>query len=196
MTDGTKEGFVFSIDMGPFSGGQLLPKVILEGSFEETGKGVNGEIALRMGMEQGDTSLTVAIGKLTVSDLIVTEKTLSGSLTMSFDSGLGQMIPVDGDSASILQMLLGTQIRCTFSSDEKENTGTVEVISDGKKLISLSSSVTVDDQASVTVPSEAVTVEEYVASVDMQKFAERAEQLGLNEKVLEVIKSLISAGEF
>ena len=162
MTDGNKQGFVLSLNLAPFSSSQALPKVILEGGFEETDQGVNGEVTLKMSMAQGDTSLSVAIGKLTVSDLVITEETQSGSLTFALDSGLSQMIPMggEGEGTSVLQMLLGTQIRYTFRSGSKEASSTLEITSGGKKLISLNSSLTVDDQAAVTVPSEAVTMEE------------------------------------
>ena len=196
VTDGNKQGFVLSLNLAPFSS-QSLPKVIFEGGFEETDRGVNGEVTLKMSMAQGDTSLSVAIGKLTVSDLVITEETQSGSLTFALDSGLSQMIPMggEGEGASVLQMLLGTQIRYTFRSSAKESSNTLEITSGGKKLISLNSSLTVDDQAAVTVPSEAVTMEKYMASVDPQKFVERAQELGLSEKLLEAIGNLISGGE-
>lgn len=196
VTDGNKQGFVLSLNLAPFSS-QSLPKVIFEGGFEETDRGVNGEVTLKMSMAQGDTSLSVAIGKLTVSDLVITEETQSGSLTFALDSGLGQMIPMggEGEGTSVLQMLLGTQIRYTFRSGAKESSNTLEITSGGKKLISLNSSLTVDDQAAVTVPSEAVTMEKYMASVDPQKFVERAKELGLSEKLLEAIGNLISGGE-
>ena len=196
VTDGNKQGFVLSLNLAPFSSSQALPKVILEGGFEETDQGVNGEVTLKMSMAQGDTSLSVAIGKLTVSDLVITEETQSGSLTFALDSGLSQMIPMggEGEGTSVLQMLLGTQIRYTFRGGAKEASSTLEITSGGKKLISLNSSLTVDDQAAVTVPSEAVTMEEYMASVNPQKFVERAKELGLNEKVLEAIWNLISGG--
>ena len=196
VTDGNKQGFVLSLNLAPFSS-QSLPKVIFEGGFEETDWGVNGEVTLKMSMAQGDTSLSVAIGKLTVSDLVITEETQSGSLTFALDSGLSQMIPMggEGEGASVLQMLLGTQIRYTFRSSAKESSNTLEITSGGKKLISLNSSLTVDDQAAVTVPSEAVTMEKYMASVDPQKFVERAQELGLSEKLLEAIGNLISGGE-
>lgn len=198
VTDGNKQGFVLSLNLAPFSSSsQALPKVILEGGFEETDQGVNGEVALKMSMAQGGTSLSVAIGKLTVSDLIITDETRSGSLTFALDSGLGQMIPVGGEGAgaSVLQMLLGAQIRYTFRGGAKEASDKLEITSGDKKLISLNSSMTVDDQAAVTVPSEAVAMEEYMASVDAQKFVERAKELGLSEKVLEAIWNLISGGE-
>lgn len=196
VTDGNKQGFVLSLNLAPFSS-QSLPKVIFEGGFEETDRGVNGEVTLKMSMAQGDTSLSVAIGKLTVSDLVITEETQSGSLTFALDSGLGQMIPMgdEVEGATVLQMLLGTQIRYTFRSGAKESSNTLEITSGGKKLISLNSSLTVDDQAAVTVPSEAVTMEKYMASVDPQKFVERAKELGLSEKLLEAIGNLISGGE-
>ena len=196
VTDGNKQGFVLSLNLAPFSS-QSLPKVIFEGGFEETDRGVNGEVTLKMSMAQGDTSLSVAIGKLTVSDLVITEETQSGSLTFALDSGLSQMIPMggEGEGTSVLQMLLGAQIRYTFRSSAKEASNTLEITSGGKKLISLNSSQTVDDQAAVTVPSEAVTMEEYMASVDPQKFIERAKELGLSEKLLEAIGNLISGGE-
>ncbi len=197
VTDGNKQGFVLSLNLAPFSSSQALPKVILEGGFEETDRGVNGEVTLKMSMAQGDTSLSVAIGKLTVSDLVITEETQSGSLTFALDSGLSQMIPMgdEVEGATVLQMLLGTQIRYTFRNGAKEASNTLEITSGGKKLISLNSSLTVDDQAAVTVPSEAVTMEKYMASVDPQKFIERAKELGLSEKLLEVIGNLISGGE-
>lgn len=196
VTDGNKQGFVLSLNLAPFSS-QSLPKVIFEGGFEETDRGVNGEVTLKMSMAQGDTSLSVAIGKLTVSDLVITEETQSGSLTFALDSGLSQMIPMgdEVEGASVLQMLLGTQIRYTFRNGAKESSNTLEITSGGKKLISLNSSLTVDDQAAVTVPSEAVTMEKYMASVDPQKFVERANELGLSEKLLEAIGNLISGGE-
>ena len=196
VTDGNKQGFVLSLNLAPFSS-QSLPKVIFEGGFEETDRGVNGEVTLKMSMAQGDTSLSVAIGKLTVSDLVITEETQSGSLTFALDSGLSQMIPMgdEVEGATVLQMLLGTQIRYTFRNGAKEASNTLEITSGGKKLISLNSSLTVDDQAAVTVPSEAVTMEKYMASVDPQKFIERAKELGLSEKLLEVIGNLISGGE-
>lgn len=196
VTDGNKQGFVLSLNLAPFSS-QSLPKVIFEGGFEETDRGVNGEVTLKMSMAQGDTSLSVAIGKLTVSDLVITEETQSGSLTFALDSGLSQMIPMgdEVEGASVLQMLLGTQIRYTFRSGAKEASNTLEITSGGKKLISLNCSLTVDDQAAVTVPSEAVTMEKYMASVDPQKFVERAKELGLSEKLLEAIGNLISGGE-
>lgn len=196
VTDGNKQGFVLSLNLAPFSS-QSLPKVIFEGGFEETDRGVNGEVTLKMSMAQGDTSLSVAIGKLTVSDLVITEETQSGSLTFALDSGLSQMIPMgdEVEGATVLQMLLGTQIRYTFRNGAKESSNTLEITSGGKKLISLNSSLTVDDQAAVTVPSEAVTMEKYMASVDPQKFVERANELGLSEKLLEAIGNLISGGE-
>ena len=134
---------------------------------------------------------------MTRSDTVITEETQSGSLTFALDSGLSQMIPMgdEVEGATVLQMLLGTQIRYTFRNGAKEASNTLEITSGGKKLISLNSSLTVDDQAAVTVPSEAVTMEKYMASVDPQKFIERAKELGLSEKLLEVIGNLISGGE-
>ena len=101
VTDGNKQGFVLSLNLAPFSSSQALPKVILEGGFEETDQGVNGEVALKMSMAQGGTTLSVTIGKLTVSDLVITEETQSGSLTFALDSGLSQMIPMGGESKGI-----------------------------------------------------------------------------------------------